>query len=102
MVAPHNMAKALGMLTFTLAVGVCGAQSGMILSISNAHYMCYILDLESKTTPSPATQKIHELYAQAVDRCRCARCDHHNHGGESDYGGRLGSMKGDAITRPER
>jgi hypothetical protein len=96
--APHNVAKALGMITFTLTVGVCGAQSGMILSISNAHYMCYILDLESKTTPTPATEKIHELYGQAVDRCRCARCDHSHGHQTSAYGGRPASMKGEPMS----
>ena len=96
--APHNVAKALGMITFTLTVGVCGAQSGMILSISNAHYMCYILDLESKTTPTPSTEKIHELYGQAVDRCRCARCDHSHGHQTSAYGGRPASMKGEPMS----
>ena len=89
--APHNMAKALGMITFTLTVAVCGAQSGMILSISNAHYMCYILDLESKTAPTSVTQMIHDLYGQAVDRCRCSRCTHEH---TSGYGGRPASMTG--------
>ena len=54
---------ALGVASFM----ICMMVAGIVLVISNTHYLCYILDLDHRFAASARTQRIHELYSRAID-----------------------------------
>merc|ERR1712146_865740 len=60
------VAVAIGWLGGILGFLVLMSISGMVLLISNTHYLCYIMDLDHDHQPQPRTEHIHGLYQRAI------------------------------------
>lgn len=64
--AGDSMAVAVGIVGWFFAFLILMSISGMVLLISNTHYLCYIMDLDANQQPQPRTEHIHGLYQRAI------------------------------------
>ncbi len=61
-----------GVCTFLMLMAI----AGIVLLVSDTHYLCYILDLDHEHTPQPRTEHIHGLYQRAIgNRIRFLRAN---------------------------
>eukprot|EP01043_Picozoa_sp_COSAG02_P037248 COSAG02_NODE_2781_length_8038_cov_3.889533_3_plen_625_part_00 len=51
-----------GFMTFIMLMAI----AGIVLLVSDTHYLCYIVDLDHEHAPQPRTEHIHGLYQRAI------------------------------------